>query len=1112
MEPAKYIEEFLRRVRNKRSGILTLKGVYLILAFLMGSLLCGNLLSYFFSSQIFEFRSPLAILFSVSFAFLLYYCFLRGKFTTFSNDQAALLTERKFPDLDNSLINASQLQRRLSRPEDDREVSHALIEEQIRRTHSLVDKLKPETIVDSTGANRNRNWFLGTTVFLLIATVFLPDFLTQGFNNWVSPPAPTKAETPTSSGEPVAETEMMIFKVSISDLKLTYSFPAYSGLKSKVIHPSDGNVHVLPGTEVEVDGTASTPITGAELVWNAKDNFSMQVSENNTLSTQFYVKERGYYQFRVKDQKGNKHLLPKKYTVTLSQDQSPGIVLFIANPKPVYYANSKIELFYEAQDDFGIQQIDLVAYVNGKPVRRSVKRVKNGESEIQGSHTWPLAEMAFSPGDQVEYFMEILDNDNVQGPNKGQSETFAFTVFDSNQERENLIVLQEELTEKMIAQLASSLVTGAESKAAPINVMKWKNHLISSADSLIEIIGLAQRIQDRAKTLENFPRPYFNLLKNIVTGLSEIRDEQINSINKIQSTINKPTPVGYSVLDLDSLNQRLTSQLETNILFLVKMTNRQKLDQVMGLENRLNELVESLKEEFEKIRDKKAPMKSEELIEKINQMRETLEKIMEQLARQTQALPDEFLNPEAFKGMNMEQFTASLDKIMDLMKRGEMDQAQEELNEMVEAMKNLTRQLDQAQSDMDDMMGLEIMKQLDDSLTNIQELEKKQQNLLEKTAEINKSLHEAQSQMFEDPIKKVFAEIKAIINDIQLIFSEDRKYLGEHPSMKTLNDLLEKEILVNRKLQALSQKTVDSTESPALQKNFIELNSAKKELARLLGEMDSLRVRVFQRFKNILPQLQGKYDTLEELTDLQDLNEFNNLFKNTYPEVFQWQNNIRTTPNNREELAEKIIPDLRQVTRLNSEISKKLGSLMRTIQDSDEKLLSEENKEELQTMSRKEQELKNKSEEIRQRFGQMNKQNPMIPPDLASKMSRTGRYMESAQSSLSQNKVQKSIKAENRALKELQETREMLKEIKEANSEAGKQASQSTAFKMGTGKSRDSRRGGSVRMQKEKVNLPSEDQYKVPGEFREEILRAMKQQAPQDYQRMVMEYYKELVK
>ena len=40
-------------------------------------------------------------------------------------------------------------------------------------------------------------------------------------------------------------------------------------------------------------------------------------------------------------------------------------------------------------------------------------------------------------------------------------------------------------------------------------------------------------------------------------------------------------------------------------------------------------------------------------------------------------------------------------------------------------------------------------------------------------------------------------------------------------------------------------------------------------------------------------------------------------------------------------------------------------------------------------------------------------------------------------------------------------------------------------------------------MQKERVLLPSEDQYQVPKEFREEILNAMKKQIPKDYQRML---------
>ena len=73
MESGKYIEDFLHRVQRKRRGILTLKGIYLVLAILTGSYLLGNLLSYFFAVQVREFWLPLSILFVATFAFFLYH-------------------------------------------------------------------------------------------------------------------------------------------------------------------------------------------------------------------------------------------------------------------------------------------------------------------------------------------------------------------------------------------------------------------------------------------------------------------------------------------------------------------------------------------------------------------------------------------------------------------------------------------------------------------------------------------------------------------------------------------------------------------------------------------------------------------------------------------------------------------------------------------------------------------------------------------------------------------------------------------------------------------------------------------------------------------------------
>ncbi len=1113
MESYSAIENFLRRIQQIRSGNLALKGVYCLLAVTGGVYLAGNLLAYFNVPHLETFKLPLLILAAAAIGFTLYRTFFKAAYAFFSLDDAALLTEAKHPGLNNALINASQLLRQLSDPMREAQVSFPLIQEQLRRTQGLIEKIKPESVVDDADSEKSRNVFFGTALALLLAVFVLPNFLSRGYQNWMTPPVPQTAAVPEvveKTREP-AKAEAVVPKVQ--DLRLTYHYPAYSRKQRKVIDPADGSVFVLPGTEVQVEATAVPKVAGAELVLNGRDHFTMQVQDAGRLKSQVLIKEPGFYQFQVKDASGERHLLAKKYEISLEKDGPPSVTLFIANPKPVYYANSKVELFYEVQDDYGIEEIELVAIINGNPAAIPVKRLKDGETSVKGSYSWNLGTLEFGPGDEVQYYLESKDNDNVLGPNVGQSETFSFTIFDSRKEREDLILLQEELTEKLIAQLAVSLVAGSDFvKGAPKDAMHWKNHFVGSADALIEIIGLAQRIEERAKTLEYFPRPYFDFLKNVISGLTRIRDQQIVMINQIQNTVMKTTPVGYSVFAVETLNDRLVSHLETDVLFLIRMTNRQKLDQVMDLENQLNELTQSLSEEFEKLRDKQAPKMPAEIKAKVEQIKQTMQKIMEQLARQTQAMPDEFLNANAFESLNLEQFSASLDRIMDLANRGKMDEALEELQKTMEDLQTLANQLDQARSDMDELVDMELMQKLEDAMQEILRLEEEQKKLLEQTTDINQKLREAQTQNFESALKNLFEELKKDIQAIQSIFNEDDAYLNNHPTMQALSRLMDQEMSVSQKIQELSQKTVDSSLDEDLDKNFKALNQQRRELSRLTSEMDALRVDVFQKFQTALPELQGKYQALDEMADLFDLNEFNNLFKSTYPEVFQWQNSIRTIPNQRVDLQDRLSQDLKEVTRLNSEISKKLGSLMRMIRDSDQSLLSEKDKQELEKMAGQEKEMQQSADRLSQQFGQINRENPMITPELSAKMARTGRYMQQAETNLGKHHVQRSIEAENRALRELGEAREMLQEIKESNRQMSQRSARSTPLKFGTGRARDPRRGGSARMQKEKVNLPSEDQYRVPSEFRDEILKAMKKNTPKSYERLVMEYYKELVK
>ena len=165
---------------------------------------------------------------------------------------------------------------------------------------------------------------------------------------------------------------------------------------------------------------------------------------------------------------------------------------------------------------------------------------------------------------------------------------------------------------------------------------------------------------------------------------------------------------------------------------------------------------------------------------------------------------------------------------------------------------------------------------------------------------------------------------------------------------------------------------------------------------------------------------------------------------------------------------------------------------------------------ELKQMEKQEYQLRKESQKLSQQFNELSKKNPMIPSELSQGMKQTERHMEQAETNLREQNIRKSIESENLALKGLNETSDLLKQMKDSNGKT-KQARRQNPRKLGTGSSPDSRRGGATRMQKERVLLPDETQHKAPKEFREEILNAMKKQTPRDYERMVMEYYKDLV-
>ena len=112
MESQAIILDFLHRIRRLRLHAHTLQGTYILLTYIAGSYLLASLVALSYK-PIVEWIVPAIGIFCVGLAYIIYNYFIKILTTSFSNDDAALLAESRYPEINNSLINSYQLNRHL---------------------------------------------------------------------------------------------------------------------------------------------------------------------------------------------------------------------------------------------------------------------------------------------------------------------------------------------------------------------------------------------------------------------------------------------------------------------------------------------------------------------------------------------------------------------------------------------------------------------------------------------------------------------------------------------------------------------------------------------------------------------------------------------------------------------------------------------------------------------------------------------------------------------------------------------------------------------------------------------------------------------------------------
>lgn len=170
-------------------------------------------------------------------------------------------------------------------------------------------------------------------------------------------------------------------------------------------------------------------------------------------------------------------------------------------------------------------------------------------------------------------------------------------------------------------------------------------------------------------------------------------------------------------------------------------------------------------------------------------------------------------------------------------------------------------------------------------------------------------------------------------------------------------------------------------------------------------------------------------------------------------------------------------------------------------------MLSEEDRQQLRQLDQQQRQLEQQAQGLRNRMDEIQELAPVFGEESMEQMQQVGEQMRDAAQQLAQRDPNRGYSQQREALEQLRQFQDQLRQQQQQQQGQGGRGRMPLPLAMRRGG-----RGEGQQSSREKVEIPDEDQFQAPKEFRRDLLEAMKQGAPDRYREQVKRYYEELVK
>jgi hypothetical protein len=208
-----------------------------------------------------------------------------------------------------------------------------------------------------------------------------------------------------------------IYKLEVADLpgikniKVTYHFPSWLGLKDAVEDPG-GDLRSVAGTVAELIVETDRPLKNGEILMDDGTHIALTAQQGNFVTVKVPVEKDGMYHFAATE-RGESVRLSEDYFIEARQDQAPTVKIVTPHGDAKVSPIEEVTVTVEAADDFALEAMELHYSVNGAPEKTVNLLANKGVKEANGKTVISLEDYKLEAGDVVSVYATARDARNT---------------------------------------------------------------------------------------------------------------------------------------------------------------------------------------------------------------------------------------------------------------------------------------------------------------------------------------------------------------------------------------------------------------------------------------------------------------------------------------------------------------------------------------------------------------------------------------------------------------------------------------------------------------------------------------------------------------------------